>query len=144
MSLRIDDGMVERLRDIGENLDTLNLGDTKAWEALAEELAKMIWGLPETHSDLERLLRYCRKGIIQIAERTSANCLALVGAVAEALETIERLAGEEAGGKGVDIAPSNRWGVFDQKNFFGGKQDAGGALGPSPFSISAEFLALLV
>ncbi len=45
--------------------------------------------LPEGQAVLEELFDYCRKGIDGISAKPSTNCLSLIGAISEALESAE-------------------------------------------------------
>ena len=80
---------VQALAKIGQAIDSANLSDRKAWEAIGIELKALVQEFPKNLSVPLRTLRLCTQAVQILAEKTKVFSFAFIEALSEALKAIE-------------------------------------------------------
>ena len=82
---KIDEKIVSMLEKIGEDIDTVGLNDSEAWNNICLKLERVIQDIPDEKTELFDILTLCLKGLRAIAEKSVIDSLPLIDAILDAL-----------------------------------------------------------
>lgn len=86
----IDKAIIETLKKIGEDIETLNLSDYDAWNGIYTEFEGAIRGIQEELPELFKLISLCLEGLRAISEGTVANLLTVTESLNSSLSALEQ------------------------------------------------------
>jgi len=82
--------IIQTLKKIGEEIETVSLSDRNAWKGIFNQLEKVNRDFPEEISELSKLLTLCLEGVKAISEKSATGSLVLVEAISEGLIALEQ------------------------------------------------------
>jgi len=82
---KINEKIVSTLEKIGEDIDTVGLNDSDAWNNICLDLEKVIQDIPDEKTELFNILALCLKGLRAMADKSVIDSLSLVDAIFDAL-----------------------------------------------------------
>ncbi len=80
---------IQAIRKIGQEIDSVNLSDPKAWNTIAFELEALVDDFPKNLSIPLRVLSLCTKAAQILAEKSKSYSFSLIEALSDALTATE-------------------------------------------------------
>ena len=82
---KIDEKIVSMLEKIGEDIDTVGLNDSDAWNNIRSQLERVIQDISGENTELVNILSLCIEGVRALSDKSVADSLSLVDAILDAL-----------------------------------------------------------
>ncbi|HEN21211.1 MAG TPA: hypothetical protein ENN86_04295, partial [Desulfobacteraceae bacterium] len=87
---RMDKSVIETLKKIGEDIETLSLGDYNAWNAVYIDFENAVSGFQDDLPELFKLISLCLKGLRSISEGSVSNLLDIIESLNNSLHALEQ------------------------------------------------------
>ena len=85
-----DEKIIQTLRSVGEDIDSLSINDSDEWSNIHEVIEKVKKNLPKNKSEIDEVLNLCLSGLKTIFEKTTHDFLSLVSEISQSLIASER------------------------------------------------------
>ncbi len=86
----VNEKIISMIDKIGEDIDTVGLNDSNAWNNIYFQLEGVIQDISGENTELFNILSLCGKGVRAISEKSITNSLSLVDAISGALTASEQ------------------------------------------------------
>ncbi|MDL1962761.1 MAG: chemotaxis protein CheA [Deltaproteobacteria bacterium] len=86
----INEKNISMIKKIEEDIDTVGLNDSDAWNNIRSQLEKVIQDISGENTELVNILSLCIEGVRALSDKSVADSLSLVNAISGALTASER------------------------------------------------------
>jgi two-component system chemotaxis sensor kinase CheA len=107
---KIDEKIIFMLEKIEEDIDTVGLNDSDAWNNIRSQLERVIQDISGEHTELVNILNLCIEGVRALSDKSVADSLSLVDAISGALT---------ASGRYLSDTPDSRLLISEAGNALG-------------------------
>jgi len=107
---KIDEKIIFMLEKIEEDIDTVGLNDSDAWNNIRSQLERVIQDISGEHTELVNILSLCIEGVRALSDKSVADSLSLVDAISGALT---------ASGRYLSDTPDSRLLISEAGNALG-------------------------